>query len=127
MANKKDDLLGDFLRDSAARRAPKAEMARKIRAGRYRKLKGVILSHTDLRGADLSGADLRDAILRGCLLIGADLSGADLRGADLRRANLTDAELGYAKLAGAQLYGAIMPDGSTNKEGGDKPFVPFKN
>ena len=102
MANKKDDLLGDFLRDSAARRAPKAEMARKIRAGRYRKLKGVSLSHTDLRGADLSGADLR-------------------------RANLTDAELGYAKLAGAQLYGAIMPDGSTNKEGGDKPFVPFKN
>ena len=101
MATKKDDPLGDLLRDSAARRAPRVAMARKIRAGAYRKLKGVSLSHTDLRGADL-------------------------RGVDLRRANLTDADLGYAKLAGAQLHGAIMPDGSTNREGGDKPFVPFK-
>jgi hypothetical protein len=62
------------------------------------RLRGAVLTSTDLRGLSL-----RRAVLVGACLNGADLSGADLSGADLRDADLSDADILNTNLTGADL------------------------
>ena len=73
------------------------------KGGKRACLRGVDLSHADLRGANL-----REAELEGVNLSHADLCYADLRGANLRHAELCHADLYGADLSHANLCHADM-------------------
>jgi len=82
-------------------------------ARRRTNLRGVNLSHADLRDADLRGACLDEADLTGADLRRADLRGASfvgavLRGADLRDAILNPAAFSRADIEGAQVDGTAL-------------------
>jgi uncharacterized protein YjbI with pentapeptide repeats/SAM-dependent methyltransferase len=68
-------------------------------------LRGVELSHVDLRMANLRAADLS-----GATLDHVDLAGADLSGGVLRRCRIEFSDLSHAVLAGADLMGATLRD-----------------
>lgn len=75
----------------------------KLRQGRRLNLDEARLRGAVLTGTDLSGLSLRRAVLVGASLSGSNLSSADLSGADLRDANLSDADLLHTDLTGADL------------------------
>lgn len=60
---------------------------------------GVVLEHTDLRGADFSKANLFQANLEGAVAGNADFSQADLRQSSLRESNFVSANLAGANLS----------------------------
>ncbi len=66
-------------------------------------LRGVNLSHCNLRRANLRDCDLRGTLLRSAILSEANLSDAKLQGANLRAASLRRAKLHRAQLQGAVL------------------------
>ena len=68
-------------------------------------LRGVELSHVDLRMANLRAADLS-----GATLDHVDLAGADLSGGVLRRCRIEFSDLSHAVLVGADLMGATLRD-----------------
>ncbi|MBL8152753.1 MAG: pentapeptide repeat-containing protein [Anaerolineae bacterium] len=73
----------------------------------------------DLRLAQLSNADLTFAEFDNANLADADLSESNLFLASFYSANLSGASLRGAKLHGALFAKAILPNGSTYKEGDD--------
>ena len=68
-------------------------------------LRGVELSHVDLRMANMRTVDLS-----GATLDHVDLAGADLSGGVLRRCRIESSDLSHALLAGADLTGATLRD-----------------
>lgn len=86
-------------------------------------LRGLDLSHADLRGQSFHGADLEGVVLlgadlRGCSFFGANLKNATLAyalldGADFRRSNLDDADLLHTRVRLQQLDGANITPAST--------------